>query len=111
MGEGREGGGDHDAGDVFCLDRGRVDGDAHAIEHVGETLGGKNRLAFIAGAVQSDDETVADQLVVSNALEGREVFYSADGAGDSVGAQGGEDQEMEDSVLHGRLSFRKAEGP
>ena len=51
-------------------------GDAHALQHVGQALGGEHGLAAVARAGQADDQPVADQLVFADAFDGDEVFQA-----------------------------------
>ena len=56
-------------GDVADAQRRRRDVDAHAVEHRLQRLLGERRVAHrVAGALQPDDQPVADQLVVAHAL-------------------------------------------
>ena len=57
-----------------------IHGDAHVLQHVGQTLGGEDGLLPVAGAVQADDQAVADELVVAHAFE-RDQFLETRGGG------------------------------
>jgi hypothetical protein len=77
---GSEGGqiaGDHHRGDVAGADGGAADVDAHALEHrLQRLLGEGNVVEGIAGAVEADDEAVADQLVLADAFDIGEILDS-----------------------------------
>jgi hypothetical protein len=64
--------------------------DAELREHVLDALHGEGRLArLVAGAVEADDEPVADELVRAHARDGREVL-------DAVGVRGRRDRGAEE---------------
>lgn len=69
FGEGGQGGGDEDRGYVFDDDGALWDLNAEALEGVGEGLDGEEGLLAIAAAAKADDEAVADELVVADALD------------------------------------------
>src|SRR6185437_12142900 len=73
VGEGGQGGGDEDGGDVQDGDLGGRDGDAHFLQDVAQGLGGEEGLAAVAGAVEADHETVADEHVVAHPGDGGDV--------------------------------------
>ena len=67
--------GHHDGGDVAGPDGGAADVDAHALEHrLQRLLGEGDVVQGVAGAVEADDEAVADQLVLPDALDIGEVL-------------------------------------
>ena len=67
--------GDHDGGDVAGADGGAADIDAHALEHrLQRLLGEGDVVQGVAGAVEADDEAVADQLVLPHALDVGEIL-------------------------------------
>ena len=73
--ERRQVAGDHDGGDVAGADGGAADVDAHAFQHrLQRLLGEGDVVERIAGAVEADDEAVADQLVLPHALDIGEVL-------------------------------------
>lgn len=66
---------DHHGGDVAGADGGAADVDAHALEHrLQRLLGEGNVVERVAGAVEADDEAVADELVLPHALDVGEVL-------------------------------------
>ena len=74
-GEGRQIAGDHHGGDVAGADGGAADVDAHALEHrLQRLLGEGDVVERVAGAVEADDEAVADELVLPHALDIGEVL-------------------------------------
>ena len=69
-GERRQGGGDHHRGDVLGVEVVAAGGDAQPLEHRDQALLGEHRVAQgVAGAVEADDQPVADQHVAAHALE------------------------------------------
>ena len=73
--EGRQVAGDHDGGDVAGADGGAADVDAHALEHrLQRLLGEGDVVQRVAGAVEADDEAVADQLVLPHAFDVGEIL-------------------------------------
>ena len=91
MDEGRQIGGDHDGGDILGLQlRGqRLGVDAKPAQHADQGLLGEDRiLQAVAGVVEADHQAVADQLVVANALNVRDVLDPGLRAG-IAGAQAG----------------------
>ena len=64
---------------------GRIHGDAHLLQHVGEALRGKQRLLPVAGAFQPHHDAVADQLIVADSFE-RDQFLEPRGR--RVGGRG-----------------------
>ena len=78
--EGRQFRRDRHRGDVAAARCLRADVDAHAVEHRLHRLLGERRVAHgIAGALQADDEAVADELVRPRAVDVDDVL-DADGA-------------------------------
>ncbi len=74
-GERRQVGGDHDGGDVAGADLLAADIDAKPFQHRLQRLLGERRVVErVAGAVEPDDEPIADQLVLPHALDIGEVF-------------------------------------
>ncbi len=69
LGEGGQGSGNEDGGYVFDNDGALRDLDPQALEGVGEGLDGEESLLAIAAAAKADDEAVADELVVADALD------------------------------------------
>ena len=67
--ERRERGCHHHRSRVFHQDQGRIHGDAHLLQHVGETLRGEQRLLPVASAFQSDDDAVTNQLILADSFE------------------------------------------
>ena len=85
-------GGDHHGGDVAGAQLRAADVDAHAVEHRLQRLLGERRVAqAVAGALEADDEAVADELVVAHALQRGDVL-DARAAGERRGADAGERQ-------------------
>ena len=76
---GRQRCGNHDGGGVVDADRRARHGDAHSLEHIGEALSGEQGLAAIAGAGETDYETVADELVIAHAFDGDEILEARGG--------------------------------
>ena len=73
--ERRQVAGDHDGGDVAGADGGAADVDAHALEHrLQRLLGEGDVVQRVAGAVEADDEAVADQLVLPHAFDVGEIL-------------------------------------
>ena len=73
--ERRQVAGDHHGGDVAGADGGAADVDAHALEHrLQRLLGEGDVVQGVAGAVEADDEAVADQLVLPHALDVGEIL-------------------------------------
>ena len=78
--ERRQVGGDHDGRDVAGAQRLAADVDAQPLQHRGERLLGEGRIVDrVAGAVEADDEAVADQLVLAHALDIGEVLDAGRG--------------------------------
>ena len=75
-GERRQSGGDKDGGEVLHADRRGGNTYAHAEQGGGEGLRGEGGLLAVAGALQADDDAVADELVVADALDRGDVFYA-----------------------------------
>ena len=74
-GERRQIGGDHDGGDVAGADLLAADIDAKPFQHRLQGLLGERRIVErIAGAVEADDEAIAEQLVLPDTLDTGEVF-------------------------------------
>ena len=74
-GERRQVGGDHDGGDVAGADLLAADVDAEPFQHGLQRLLGERRIVErIAGAVEADDEPIAEQLVLPDTLDTGEVF-------------------------------------
>jgi hypothetical protein len=74
-GERRQGRRHHDGSDVLGVEVGAAGAHAQALEHGNEALLGEVRVAQgVAGAVQADDEAVADEHVVAHALEARDIL-------------------------------------
>ena len=69
-GEGRQRRGDENGGDVFDRDAGRGNLQAHAQHDVGEHLGGEDGLLLISGAVETDDQAIADERIFAHSLDG-----------------------------------------
>ena len=68
--EGRQVGGDDDGRDVLGARAAAFAGDAEIFQHGADRLLGEGRVAqAVAGALQADDQAVADQLVVARALQ------------------------------------------
>ncbi len=73
--ERRQVAGHHHGGDVAGADGGAADVDAHALEHrLQRLLGEGDVVQGVAGAVEADDEAVADQLVLPHALDIGEIL-------------------------------------
>ena len=73
--ERRQVAGDHDGRDVAGADGGAADVDAHAFQHrLQRLLGEGDVVEGVAGAVEADDEAVADQLVLPHAFDVREIL-------------------------------------
>ena len=73
--ERRQVGGDHDRGDVAGADLLAANVDAEPLQHALQGLLGERRvIERIAGAVEADDQAIADQLVLADALDTGEVF-------------------------------------
>ncbi len=53
----------------FTRISGRIHGDAHLLQHVGEALRGEQRLLPVAGALQSHNDAVANQLILADSFE------------------------------------------
>lgn len=64
----------HDGRGVVNLDHRRGGSDPHPLQKVGQSLDREDRLLPIAGSRQSHYHPIADQLVVTNALNGGNVF-------------------------------------
>ena len=78
--EGRQVGGDHDGRDVAGAQRLAADVDAEAFQHrLQRLLGERDVVERVAGAVEADDEAVADQLVLPHALDAGEVLDARGG--------------------------------
>ena len=74
-GEGRQVAGHHHGGDVAGADGGAADVDAHALEHrLQRLLGEGDVVEGVAGAVEADDEAVADELVLPHAFDIGEIL-------------------------------------
>ncbi len=74
-GEGRQVACHHHGRDVAGADGGAADVDAHALEHrLQRLLGEGDVVERVAGAVEADDEAVADELVLPHALDVGEVL-------------------------------------
>ena len=56
-------------------------GDAHLLQHVGQTLCGKDGQLAVAGAVQSYDQPVSDELIVAHAFERHQFLKTRGGRG------------------------------
>ena len=73
--EGRQLGGDDDGRDIARARLGVAHVDAHAVEHRLQRLLGERRVAQgVAGAVEADDQAVADELVGAHALHRDDVL-------------------------------------
>ncbi len=73
--ERRQVGRDHDGGDVAGADLLAADIDAEPFQHrLQRLLGERHIVQRVAGAIEADDEAVADQLVLPHALDIGEVF-------------------------------------
>ena len=67
--------GHHHGGDVAGADGGAADVDAHALQHrLQRLLGEGDVVEGVAGAVEADDQAIADQLVLPHALDIGEVL-------------------------------------
>ena len=76
-GEGGKVGRNHDRGDVVGLDVAAAGVDPQALQHGLEALAGEDRVGQgIAGAVEADHQSVADEKVVANPFETRNVLDS-----------------------------------
>ena len=74
-GERRQVGGDHDGGDVAGADLLAADVDAEPLQHgLQGLLGERGVVERVAGAVEADDEAVAEQLVLPDTLDVGEVL-------------------------------------
>ena len=51
-----------------------IEVDSKAVEHAFQALLGENRLLFVAGALQPDDQTISSQRVIPDARKMRDVF-------------------------------------
>ena len=60
-------------------------------QHVGKTLSGEQGLLAVARAIESDDQSVADQLVVADAFDGDQFLQPRHGA--EVAGRGRQDGE------------------
>jgi hypothetical protein len=73
----------HHRRDILRIQSGLAGLDAESIEHRLQTLCREaTPLQLVAGAVQSDDEAVADELVFADAFDGHDVL---DARGDGMG--------------------------
>ena len=73
--ERRQVGGHHHGGDVAGADLGAADVDAEPLQHrLQRLLGERDVVERVAGAVEADDEAVADQLILAHALDIGEVL-------------------------------------
>ena len=63
VGERRQRRGDDHGSCVLCLDLGRVEVRAEAPQHSRRTLYGETRLPAVAGAVETDDQPIAGELI------------------------------------------------
>ena len=78
--EGRQVGRHHHGGDVAGAQRLAADVDAEAFQHrLQRLLGERDVVERVAGAVEADDEAVADQLVLPHALDAREILDARGG--------------------------------
>ena len=79
--EGRQVRRHHHGGDVAGAQRLAADVDAEPLQHrLQRLLGERDVVERVAGAVEADDEAVADQLVLAHALDVREVLDARGGA-------------------------------
>ena len=73
--EGRNIGGDNDSGDVARAQRSAARVHAHPVEHGLQSLLGEWRVSeTVARPLQSDDDAIADELIVAHALNRGDVF-------------------------------------
>jgi hypothetical protein len=78
--------GDHHGGDVTGADGGATDVDAHALKHrLQRLLGEGDIVQGVAGAVEADNETVADQLILPHAFDIGEILDPGGRAGGNSG--------------------------
>ena len=80
--ERRQVAGHHDGGHVAGADGGAADVDAEPLQHgLQRLLGERDIVQRVAGAVEADDQAVADQLVLAHALDIGEVLDARGRAG------------------------------
>jgi hypothetical protein len=80
-------GGDHDRGHVAGADLLAADIDAEPFQHALQGLLGERRIVQrIAGAVEANDQTIADQLVLPDPLDIGEVLDPRGGPRNGRGA-------------------------
>ena len=104
--EGGQVGGHHDGCDVAGAQRLAADVDAEALQHrLQRLLGEGDVVERVAGAVEADDEAVADELVLAHALDAREILDPRGGVGWRGRAQPEDDRERGNpgSQPHGLL--------
>jgi len=105
-GEGRQFGRDHDCGHILGVGVCAADIDPEPLGHAFQRLPGEGTVAQrIAGAVQTHDHAVADQLVAANAFNGGDVLDPRLGCGrgraDAQGQDGQGRDEAGEQILHG----------
>jgi len=61
---------------VGDADRGGRHGNTHSLEQVGQALGRKQGLAAVARPGETDDQPVANQLVIAYALDRNQIFQA-----------------------------------
>lgn len=93
--------GDDDRGDVLEFQPPGIDTNAHSAEHRDDGLNRETRLVGVAGAVQADDHTVADELIRANPANVGEVFDAGGFGGTAEEEHTGSEQECGDSREHG----------
>ena len=70
LGKGRKIRGNQRGGYVMHQNGGRSDAHAHPGQQIGQALHGEDRLLFIARSIEADDKSIAQELVVADALDG-----------------------------------------
>ncbi len=92
-GKRRQFGGDHHRRDIARAQIGVAHVHAHAVHHRLQRLAGERRiLQSVAGALQSDHEAVADELIVAHALDRSDVLDPHRRAGGNAGQNGDQDE-------------------
>ena len=107
--EGRQVRGHHHGGDVAGAQRLAADVDAEPLQHrLQRLLGEGDVVQRVAGAVEADDQAVADELVLAYAFDAREVLDPRGGAGWRGRAQPEDDRERGNpgSQPHGLLPVK-----
>ena len=104
--EGGQIGGDHHRGDVLGGQLGHLVPGVHAepLQHADQRFAGEHRVVqLVAGVVQPDHQAVADELVLADAFDVRDVLDAHLGQGRQSGHEGNQQGQQTEEAVQGGL--------